>query len=224
METAYVDRHIRSLCQAKICAELGARIKTIAYITGIAHNELVRLFFVDEHSAPRGRPPDSPEWYHQANLVEKVEASMFAAAFARLEALGFGPVDALIGSYRIYRTLCSQAPRISFDRAFDLVCSLKGIWARKQPQLAHHACHRCHSTYLIAVGDYSGNDCPFCKLVKRYSIDRRIQSLFPARALPGVSSNRFGLLAAFLPEDPGNASPNSAAPNSASPKVESPVK
>ena len=79
MQTRFVERHIRSLSIAKTCADLGARLRTIAYITGLEHNELVRLFFVDEHSAPRGRPPDSPEWYHQANLIEKVEAAIVVA-------------------------------------------------------------------------------------------------------------------------------------------------
>ena len=80
MHTQFVERHIRSLSIAKTCAELGARIRTVSYITGLEHNELVRLLFVDKHSAPRGRPPDSPDWYHQkANLIGKVEAAMVVA-------------------------------------------------------------------------------------------------------------------------------------------------
>src|SRR5438034_8025069 len=136
MHTQFVERHIRSLSIAKTCAELGARIRTIAYITGLEHGELVRLFFVDKHSAPRGRPPDSPDWYHrEANLIEKVEATMVVAVYCRMRDLGFDPTDALVGGFKHYREQCKQAPRISFDRAFDLVCHTQGIWIADHPHL-----------------------------------------------------------------------------------------
>ena len=128
MHTQFVERHIRSLSIAKTCAELGARIRTVSYITGLEHNELVRLFFVDKHSAPRGRPPDSPEWYHQkATLIGKVEAAMVVAVYCRMRDLGFGPTDALVGGFKHYREQCKQSPRINFDRAFDLVCHTQEI-------------------------------------------------------------------------------------------------
>jgi hypothetical protein len=203
METAYVDRHIKSLSLAKSCAELGARIKTIIHITGLEHNELVRLFFIDEHSAPRGRPPDSPEWYHQANLIEKVEASVFASMYLHINALGFKHAESLITAYKAYLDKCAQPPRISFDRAFDLVCHTKGIWARSRPQLSLTVCSFCHSRYLTALGDTStdGDGCPFCKIVKRYPFDRRVQANFPERFGPKVSSVHFGLLANFFLSD-----------------------
>lgn len=203
MEISYVERHIKSLSLAKACAELGARIKTITHVTGIEHNELVRLFFVDERSAPRGRPPDSPEWYHQANLLEKVEASIFATIYWRVSGLGFGPADSLICSYKAYRAHCVQPPRISFDRAFDIVCHIKGIWARNRPQLALSICSSCHSQYLTAIGDRASDEqnCPFCKLVKRYPCDKRIQATFPPHSVPDMSSIQFGLLASFFSID-----------------------
>jgi flagellar transcriptional activator FlhC len=197
METSYAELHIKSLCLAKMCAEFGARIKTIAHITGLEHKELVRLFFVDANSAPRGRPPDSPEWYHQANLIEKVETSIFASIFAKVNSLGFGPADSLIGAYKVYREHCAHAPRVSFDRAFDLVCHLKGIWTRRQPQLAISVCAHCRSQYVAALGDrtLAAPGCPFCKLVKRYQCDRRIQESFPVRSLPTDFPLHYGLLA-----------------------------
>lgn len=143
MEFSYADRHIRSLSRARACAALGARIKTITHITGLSHCELVRLFFIDEKSAPRGRPPDSPDWYHQANLIEKVEASVFAVIFSRIQELGFGPADSLIGAYSAYLGHCAREPRVSFDRAFDLVCHIHGLWTRTSPQLSLNACSTC---------------------------------------------------------------------------------
>lgn len=183
MEFSYADRHIRSLSRARACAALGARIKTITHITGLSHCELVRLFFIDEKSAPRGRPPDSPDWYHQANLIEQVEASVFAAIFGRIRELGFGPADALIGAYRAYADHCARAPRVSFDRAFDLVCHVHGLWARTSPQLSLNVCPTCRSQYLAALGAPAPGDtgCPFCKIVKRYGCDKRVQATFPQR-------------------------------------------
>ena len=200
MQTKFVERHIRSLSIAKTCAELGARIRTITYITGLEHKELARLFFVDEHSAPRGRPPDSSEWYHQANLIEKVEAAVVVAVYCRMRVLGFGPADALVGGFKHYREQCAQTPRISFDRAFDLVCHTHGIWIADRAHLALATCPCCKSRYLTGVGEAAmkSNACPFCKLIKRYSCDKRVQATFPARLFPATGSMQFGLLSAFL--------------------------
>lgn len=204
METSYAERHIRSLSLAKTCAELGARIKTISYVTGLGHNELVRLFFVDEHSAPRGRPPASPEWFHQANLIEQVEASVFCAIFERVVSLGYGPPQALIGAYQAYRAQCAQAPRISFDRAFDLVCHLKGIWAQQDRHFALNVCPTCHSHCLTALGERPSaqHACPFCKLVKRYPSDKRVQTRFAPHAIPQLSVADFGLLGVIIDGEP----------------------
>jgi len=200
MQTKFVERHIRSLSIAKTCADLGARIRTIVYITGLDHKELVRLFFVDEHSAPRGRPPDSSEWYHQASLIEKVEAAIVVVVYCRMRALGFGPADALVGGFKHYREQCAQTPRISFDRAFDLVCHTHGIWLTDRPHLAVATCPCCKSRYLTGLGEPATqrHACPFCKLIKRYRSDKRVQATFPPRPFPAASSTQFGLLSTFL--------------------------
>ncbi len=203
MQTRFVERHIRSLTIAKVCAELGARVRTISYITGLEHNEIVRLFFIDQQSAPRGRPPDSPEWYHQANLIEKVEAAIVVTIHCRMRDLGFGPADALVGSFKHYREQCIQTPRISFDRAFDLVCHTEGVWIADRPHLAVATCPTCASRFLTGIGETPSHSCacPFCKLIKRYPSDKRVQATFPARTLPAVKSTQFGLLSALLSPD-----------------------
>lgn len=203
METSYAERHIKSLSLAKTCAELGARIKTISYVTGLGHQALVRLFFVDEHSAPRGRPPASPEWFHQANLIEKVEASVFCTIFERVAAAGYGPPEALVGAYRAYRDHCAQPPRISFDRGFDLVCHLRGIWAQRERHFSLNVCPACHSQYLAALGEAAAQEhgCPFCKLVKRYPSDKRVQTTFSPTVLPPLSAADFGLLGLLIGDD-----------------------
>lgn len=199
METRYVERHIQSLSLAKTCAEFGARVRTISFITGLQRSELMRLLFI-EGPSQCGRAPDSPEWYHQANLLEKAEAAMVVAIYRGLRELGFGPAEALVGGFRHYREHCPQSPRISFDRAFDLVCQIEGIWVVDSPQLAVVTCTSCLSRFICAIGETPGAacPCPFCKLLKRYHFDKRVRTTFPPRALPTINPEQFGLLSALM--------------------------
>ena len=199
MATTYAERHLKALQLAKSCVDLGARIRTVAYVTGLAHKELMGIFFTDGVPIPRGRAPDSPEWYHQANLIERAEASLFAAIFSYMGGAGCGHGDALISAYTMYLERCSMEPRVSFDRAFDIACHLKGIWVHRHPHFELGVCLRCGSKYLAALGDRSSDNggCLFCKLVKRYPNDKRIQTTFPASAIRLEAARHFGLLTAF---------------------------
>jgi hypothetical protein len=78
------DRHVGAILLAQQCAELGARCRTIHLITGLKPRELQWLFFSDPQATPRGRAPDSPEWYHSANLLHRAEASIFSSVYQRL--------------------------------------------------------------------------------------------------------------------------------------------
>jgi len=179
------DRHLRIVRLAKDCAELGARVRTIHSMTGLPPREIQRLFFADPHAIPRGRPPDSPEWYHSANLLFRTDASIFATTYRRLRQAGFGPDDALVGAYRHYRTVCQAPHRISFDRAFDLASHTDGIWIAKSPSFSVVTCPSCASEFLTALGTVPRSDaCPFCKLVQRYGNDPRVQTSFPVHPLP----------------------------------------
>lgn len=183
MDTTAAERHIQALLSAKACAELGARVRTITLITGLPHREVVRLFFDDQRAARRGRPPESANWFDRSNLLDRVEASIVVALFARIRELGFGPTEALIGAYKQYCEKCGPTPRISFDRAFDLVCNTYGVWLSHKPQLKLADCQTCDFRFLCPAGETS---CHFCKLIKRYASDRRVQAKFPPRSLPNV--------------------------------------
>lgn len=179
------DRHLRTIRLAKDCAELGARTRTIHCITGLPAREIQRLFFSDPQVIPRGRPPDSPEWYHSANLLYRTDASIFTALYSRVRRIGFGAGEALVGAYRQYRSVCQAPYRISFDRAFDLASHTDGIWIAKAPSLAVVTCPPCTSDFLAALGTIASADtCPFCKLIQRYGHDPRLQSSFPTHPLP----------------------------------------
>jgi flagellar transcriptional activator FlhC len=193
MNTTYAERHIRALGVAKECAALGARRRTIEYVTGLSHGEVGRLFFPDRASAPRGRPPASPEWYHSANLLNRAEASIFVSIYRRIRELDFGPAEALVAGYKHYLQVCSVQPRISFDRAFDLASHMDGLWIMRAPNFSLMTCPTCTSQYVasLSAGPASGQDCPFCKIVKRYSRDPRLQTSFPVKAMPDVSVIEF---------------------------------
>lgn len=195
--TTQAERHIRALALAKECAALGARMRTIAYVTGLAHSQLAHLFFADRTSAPRGRPPDSPDWYHSANLLNRTEASIFVSIYRRIREMGFAPGEALVSGYRHYLSVCRAHPRISFDRAFDLASHMDGLWIVRTPSFSLVTCPACTSQYVTTVSAHpaTNRECPFCKLLARYRRDPRIQTSFPVNALPDVSQIQLGIVA-----------------------------
>ncbi len=197
IETKHAERHIRSLNLAKDCAELGARFRTINFVTGLSQRELNGLFFPDGTTTPRGRAPDSPDWYHSANLLNRAEASIFVSIYRRIRDLGFGPPQALVSGYRHYRSACILEPRISFDRAFDLASHVDGVWLVKAANFSLLPCPVCSSQYVAAVSitPVSNHECPFCKLIARYPRDPRIQTAFPIRDLSDVLSLHSSFLA-----------------------------
>jgi flagellar transcriptional activator FlhC len=190
MNTTYAERHIRALGVANECAALGARSRTIEFVTGLSHGEVGRLFFPDRASAPRGRPPASPDWYHSANLVNRAEASIFVSIYRRIRELDFGPAEALVSGYKHYLQVCSVHPRVSFDRGFDLASHMDGLWIVRVPNFSLMTCPTCTSQYVtsLSAGPASNQDCPFCKLVKRYPRDPRLQTSFPLKPIPDVSA------------------------------------
>ena len=179
------DRYLRAIRLARDCNELGARMRTIHHVTGLPPRELQRLFFTDPATTPRGRAPDSAEWYHGANLLFRAESSLFVTVYRRLRDSGFAAAESLVSAYRHYRTICQCPCRISFDRAFDLASHTDGIWLAKSPAFSVVTCPACGSGFLAAAGTvaFTNQDCPFCRLIQRYEVDQRVQVAFPRRSL-----------------------------------------
>ena len=189
MNSKRVARHIRALGAAKECAVLGASSRTIEYVTGLRRPEIRRLFFSDRAPDRRGRPPASPDWYHDSNLLTRAEASIFLSIYRRIRELGFGPADAVPSAYKHYLHVCSTCAQISFDRAFDLASHIDGIWLATVPSFSNVTCPTCFSEYVASAGAVAmtNRECPFCKLVRRYPRDRRLQASFPPKPVPRVS-------------------------------------
>ncbi|WP_157271186.1 FlhC family transcriptional regulator [Azohydromonas aeria] len=192
---ARIEARLQALKLAQACAELGARVRTIAALTGLPARELLELLFPDRQAVPRGRPPASPDWYHTANLLNRAEASIAMVLYRRLCDAGFPPPEALVGAYRHYRGVCEPPHRISFDRAFDLAGHTDGLWFTTVRSFSLVACPACHSTFLAACGTIalSNEECPFCKLVQRYGTDPRVQASFPVRPLADLSGVPLGV-------------------------------
>lgn len=191
-----IDRQLRALALAKDCAALGARVRTIHHLTGLNPRDLLHLLFPDRQAVPRGRPPDSPEWYHGANLLYRTEASIVMSIYRRLRVAAFSGSESLTGAYRHYRNICQPPHRISFDRAFDLASHTDGLWLTQAQSFSIVVCPACHSEYLAACGSTakSNDECPFCKLVQRYGADQRVQSSFPVQPLAIPASAQLGML------------------------------
>jgi hypothetical protein len=198
-----VDRQIRALSLARDCAAHGARVRTISHLTGLNPRDVLRLLFPDRQRVPRGRSPDSPEWYHGTNLLNRAEASIVAAIFRRLRRADCGAGEALLGAYRHYVGVCQPSHRISFDRAFDLAAHTDGLWLTATQSFSLVRCPSCHSEFLAAFGSTarSNEHCPFCKLVRRYGTDARLQSSFPTRPLVTPSPVQLGMLALLRGSD-----------------------
>jgi hypothetical protein len=195
------DRHLRAIQLAQDCHKLGARARTIHHVTSLPPRDLQRFFFTDPKATPRGRAPDSPEWYHGVNLLFRAESSIFVCVYRRLRDGGFAAAEALVGAYRHYQTMCQCPYRISFDRAFDLASHTDGIWLAKSSAFSIVTCSACGCEFLAAAGTVtSTNDnCPFCKLVRRRATDHRVQSAFPTQPLGDPTAIQLQIMALVCP-------------------------
>lgn len=193
------DRHLRAVQLAKQLAALGARLKTIHLVTGISPSQAQRLFFTDARTIPRGRAPNSAEWYHGANLILRTDACLIGAKYRQLRSQGLSAGEALVLSYRAYQAVTAPPYRISLDRAFNLVSYIDGIWLARAPALAVLTCPNCGCEFLAAVGSvaHQGDPCPFCKLLERFHVDHRIQASYPARATIDMTGRLLGLPVPF---------------------------
>lgn len=193
--TSRIERRLRVLATAQACVCLGARVRTVTCLTGLPHREVLQHFFPERLSVPRGRSPDSPEWYHSANLLDRAEASIVLALVSRLQAAGLPPVEALLGAYRHYQGLRPPPRRISFDRAFDLVAHTDGRWLVQERSFCVISCPACQAEHLTAIGTVArlGGPCPFCALLKRYRADPRLQAWFPTREMVVPSVAELGM-------------------------------
>ena len=87
--------------------------------------------------------------------------------------------------------------RARLDRAFDLASHVDGLWIVRTPSFSLVTCPVCTSQYVTSIrpAPATNHECPFCKLVIRYRRDPRIQTSFPASALPDVTAIQLSVIA-----------------------------
>ncbi|MDO8277763.1 MAG: FlhC family transcriptional regulator, partial [Burkholderiaceae bacterium] len=173
---ALADTRIRSLETARECVRLGARQRTIAWLTGLPTSFIFHNIYDAEHLPPRGRPPYTEDFIYRSSLKVQAEVGMFAAKYRLLTAEDIAPAQALITAFRHYRSVVHQ-PSFSFDEAFFVVSNLDGIWAASTRTLELGACRRCGCLHLLPRGAApAAAGCPYCR---PHRTDRA-----PARAPP----------------------------------------
>ena len=141
---------------------LGARQRTIAWLTGLPTSFIFHNIYDAEHLPPRGRPPYTEDFIYRASLRVQAEVGIFAAKYRLLTAEGIAPAQALITAFKHYRSVIPQ-PSFSFDEAFFVASSLDGIWAASTRTLELGACRRCGCLYLLPLGAAPAAGCPFCR-------------------------------------------------------------
>jgi Flagellar transcriptional activator (FlhC) len=159
---AYADTRIRSLETANECVRLGARQRTIAWITGLPTSFIFRSVFDEQHPAPRGRPPYAEDFIFRSSLKVQAEAGVFAAKYHLLVSEGIAPAQALITAFKHYRSVVPNG-LVSFDEAFFLVSNLDGIWAASESTIELGKCRRCGCMHVVPRGAAGAIGCPFCK-------------------------------------------------------------
>jgi Flagellar transcriptional activator (FlhC) len=159
---AYADTRIRSLETANECVRLGARQRTIAWITGLPTSFIFRSVFDERHPAPRGRPPYAEDFIFRSSLKVQAEAGVFAAKYRLLVSEGIAPAQALITAFKHYQSVVPNG-LVSFDEAFFLVSNIDGIWAASEPTIELGKCRRCGCKHVVPRGAAGAIGCPFCK-------------------------------------------------------------
>lgn len=183
MAATDADTHIRALQLARECISLGARLGTVADVTGLSQTTL-RTYFYRKERASIGRRPESSDWLFNGNVCLRAEGSEFANIFTALTELQrCEPADALVAAYRLFVERSAYRSTLTFDKAFVLVSALCGVWKHTQPSLAMHRCPRCLARYVAGIGapPPMANGCIFCVLLHRMPRDPRIQAYFLRR-------------------------------------------
>ncbi len=181
MIPAHKAHHWHAMALAKEAIELGARVSVVSAFTGLPKYELQRLFCdTQTPGVSGGRHPWSPYWYLTRRVVVEVQAALFYACFRAIRQLGHPASDALVTSYKIYLRHFGHDPRLSFDRAFELITHVEGLWTVEPARLMPVVCHECKSIHITPRQDepMGTGECPFCKVV-RLASRRLLRSLSP---------------------------------------------
>lgn len=179
MDFGRVDNYINALLLARRCMKLGARIKTTMLLTGLPHTQLSEFF---RYVSPRGRIPNGASW--QIAPKQVAEASVFAAILQEILDQEMCDLNvAVVTAYEIFR--CQgvneslHVDGMTFDSAVNLVCQIKGVWLRTEPNLVLRSCPKCQALCLwnCRCVDSAGIGCAFCFLAGTHFRKNRLPAI-----------------------------------------------
>ena len=175
---------LRALETARQCAMLGARLRTISFITGLTPGYITRAVYCERYPAPIGRPQYSEDFFFKTTRRLQAEACFLATHYRRLTSEGFMKADALIAAFRHHRATQPEST-LGFDQAFFLISRLDGIWAATKSGLSFVECLNCRSPYLAPHGMAQRDSCPVCRT------DWRVKSRArrPTTTLPALTAD-----------------------------------
>jgi hypothetical protein len=170
--------HLHALHIGLSAARLGARVSSIATMTGLSTNKIKQSIFAVGlgRSAPNGSKLLAASTLHKSNLFFRFESSVLATQFERACQLGLQASEGFVAAYRRYCE-CIPKPIITFDQGLELVRAAGIAWNPDRALLQLAPCSACQARYLAlpgAIPKVEGS-CPFCTLETRIWSDPRIR-------------------------------------------------
>lgn len=153
------------LAAIKLCS-LGARPPLIELMTGMDRKRSIKLFQeINGYQAPRGRQAGIAEWFfngHETNI----QCTYFITQYKKTVQHGIDPNMAIIAAYESYLAVCnacSTPPKLSIDRAYQVVRNVEF-----ENEYVITWCDQCTCRYLIhRYALKTDANCPVCYLANK---------------------------------------------------------
>lgn len=169
----------QTLAAIKLCA-LGARPPLIELMTGMNRKRAIKLFQeINGFPAPRGRQAGIAEWFfngHETNI----QCTYFIVQYKKTVQHGIDPNTAIIAAYESYLAVCnacSALPKLSIDRAYQVVRNIEFENEYNITGCEHCSCHYLLHRFALKTDA----NCPVCYLTNKAATKKQ-----PAH--PAISS------------------------------------
>lgn len=142
----------------------GARTPTVTYLTGMGEKSCRKLHEdIFGKRPPRGRTPDTIEWFINNGPVTHLQSSVAIAIYTKLRSYGIDKRKSLISAFDMYRRRFGEKSKLCIDRLFLLT-----RYVGAQQLLTTTECNDCASLYIAHSLDLKDDHerCPFCRVNK----------------------------------------------------------
>jgi flagellar transcriptional activator FlhC len=132
----------------------------------------------------RGAPSSLRHWIQTLSTGALAIYSLLADHFSRLVLGGFSAERSLVSAYRHVRSLTAHVD-VSFDRSFQVVGCLQGLWGIPQSHVDLVTCEDCGAAHLVQRLRTTPAHCPFCSLVQSSQV---FESIKPDRPYDQITA------------------------------------